>query len=376
MGQVAFSLVALVGAGLFVRSLRNAGRFEPGFDAAHLGILVFNVADQGYNEARGRDFEQRALQRVAAVPGVVSATLAKDWPFHVSLSRTMELEGQEAGAGRIILCGFTWPGYFRSVATPLLRGRDFSLQDGPTAPSVAIVNEAAASFYWPGEDPVGKRVRFFGDSQPAQVIGVAANSNYQSLGEKPQPFVYLSMVQHYFPTAVVYFRTAGDPDAVLGTVRRQVQDLDRNLLLQAESIHSTIQQSVWAQKLSAALLSLFGILALVLASIGIYGVVSYSVTQRLQEFGIRMALGATPGDVQLMLVLEAIRLVAIGVAVGTAIALAASRAVKSMLFTAGPGDTIIFVLVPAILTLVALLACWFPATRATSIEPSAALRDQ
>src|ERR1039457_4325837 len=376
MGQVAFSLVALVGAGLFVRSLRNADRFEPGFDAAHLGILVFNVADQGYNEARGRDFEQRALQRVAAVPGVVSATLAKDWPFHVSLSRTMELDGQEGGAGRIILAGFTWPGFFQSVGTSLLRGRDFSLQDGPGGPNVVIVNEAAAAVYWPGEDPVGKRVRFFGDNQPAEVVGVAANANYQSLGEKAQPFVYLSMVQHYFPTAVVYFRTAGDPDAVLATVRHQVQSLDRNLLLQAESIHSTIQQSVWAQQLSAALLSLFGILALVLASIGIYGVVSYSVTQRTREFGIRMALGATPMDVQLMLVLEAIRLVAIGVLAGTAIAMVASRAVKSMLFTAGPGDTIIFVLVPAVLTLVALLACWFPARRATSVEPSEALRDQ
>jgi predicted permease len=262
------------------------------------------------------------------------------------------------------------------VGTSLLRGRDFSLQDGPAGPNVVIVNEAAANFYWPGEDPVGKRVRFFGDSQPAQVIGVAANANYQQLGEKAQPFVYLSMAQHYFPTAVVYFRTAGDPDAILGTVRRQVQGLDRNLLLQSESIHSTIQQSVWAQRLSAALLSLFGILALVLASIGIYGVVSYSVTQRTREFGIRMALGATARDVQLMLVREGIRLVAIGVLVGTAIALVASRAVKSMLFTAGTGDAITFVLVPAILTLVALLACWFPARRATSVEPSVALRDQ
>lgn len=376
MGQVAFALVALVGAGLFVRSLRSAGRFEPGFDAAHLGIVVFNVADQGYDEARGRDFEQRALERVAAVPGVLSATLARDWPFHVSLSRTMALDGQEPGAGRIILAGFTWPGYFQNVGTSLLRGRDFSLRDGPTGSNVAIVNEAAANFYWPGKDPVGKRVRFFGDNQPAEVIGVAANANYQSLGEKPQPFVYLSMVQHYFPSAVVYFRTAGDPDAILGTVQRQVQSLDRNLLLQSESIHSTIQQSVWAQQLSAALLSLFGILALLLASVGIYGVVSYSVTQRTREFGIRMALGATAMDVQLMLVREAIRLVAIGVSVGTVIAMLASRAVKGMLLAAAAGDAMTFVLVPAILTLVALLACWFPARRATGMEPSAALRDE
>jgi ABC-type antimicrobial peptide transport system permease subunit len=184
------------------------------------------------------------------------------------------------------------------------------------------------------------------------------------------------MVQRYFPTVVVYFRTAGDPDAILGTVRRQVQSLDRNLLLQSESIHSTIQQSVWAQRLCAALLSLFGMLALVLASVGIYGVVSYSVTQRVRELGIRMAMGATAGNVELMLIGEGIRLVGIGILVGTAIALLASRAVKSMLFTAGTGDAMTFVLVPAILTLVALLACWIPARRATSIEPWVALRDE
>jgi ABC-type antimicrobial peptide transport system permease subunit len=212
--------------------------------------------------------------------------------------------------------------------------------------------------------------------QPTEVIGMAANANYQSLAEKPQPFVYFSLVQHYRPGAVLYYRAAGDPDNILDAVRRQVQGLDRNMLLQAESTHSTIQQTVWAQRLSAALLSLFGLLALVLASIGIYGVVSYSLAQRRREFGIRMALGATAHDVQRMLVLEGIRLVAIGVLVGTAIAVVASKAVKNMLFTVGTGDAVTFVLVPAILTLVALVACWFPARRATSIEPAEALRDQ
>jgi predicted permease len=379
MSQVAFSVIALVGAGLFVRSLRNAMRFDPGFDSAHLAIVVFNVADHGYNEAQGRGFQQRVLERARAIPGVTSATLANDWPFHVSLSRTMALEGHEnaaGGSGQIILSEFVWPGFLRSIGTPLLRGRDFTEQDNKTSPRVAIVNRAAANAYWPGENPVGRRVRFFGENATAEVIGVAQTGNYLAIGEKPRPFVYLSMMQYYFPTAVLFIRTTGEPDAVLGSVRREVQAMDRNLLLQAETVNTTIRQSLWAQRLSASLLAAFGLLALLLATIGIYGVVSYVVAHRVREFGIRMALGATPADVQLMLLREGVRLVAGGVLVGMVLALVGSRAVESMLFVVGSRDAVTFVLVPSILTLVAILACWIPARRATPIDPMVALRDE
>ena len=378
-GQVAFSVVALVGAGLFVRSLRNAFRYDPGFDAAHLGIVVFNVAEQGYDESRGRDFQQRVLDRATAIPGVVSATLAKDWPFYVSLSRTLTVEGQDdpaAGTGHTILAGFVWPGYFRSVGTPLLRGRDFAPQDARSNPHVAIVNEAAANAYWPGGNPIGKFIRMFGESAPVEVIGVARNANYRSMGEPPQPFAYFSLQQYYFPTAVLYVRTSGEPEAVLASVRREVQALDRNLLLQSETTSSTIAQALWAQRLSASLLAVFGGLALMLATIGIYGVISYSVNQRVREFGVRMALGATAGHVEMMLLREGIRLVAIGIMVGTVIGLLAARAVQSMLFVVSARDAVTFVLVPGILTLVAVLACWIPARRAMRIDPAVALRDE
>ena len=157
MAQVAFSVVALVGAGLFVRSLSNAMRFDPGFDSAHLGIVFFNVADHGYNQAQGRDFQRRVLERARATPGVAAATLSNDWPFHVSLSRTMSIEGRDS-AGQIILSEFVWPGFLQGVGIPLLRGRDFTEQDSQTGPRVVIVNQDAADVYWPGEDPVGKRV--------------------------------------------------------------------------------------------------------------------------------------------------------------------------------------------------------------------------
>jgi predicted permease len=379
MGQVALSVVALVGAGLFVRSLRNAHRIDPGFDAAHLGIVVFNVAEQGYSEARGRDFEQRALERAAVIPGVVSASMARDWPFHVSLARTVLIEGQDdtaTGKGRVALMGVVRPGYFRTLGIPILRGRDFSLLDTPGAPRVAIVNEAAAIAYWPGQNPVGKRIRFFGENAPVEVAGLARNANYQTIGEPPQAFVYVSLIQYYFSTAVLYVRTAGDPNLVTASVRREVQSLDRNLLLQSETTQTTIRESLWAQRLSASLLAVFGGLALLLAAIGIYGVISCSVNQRVREIGVRMALGATPASVQVLILTEGIRLVAIGVFAGMVIALIGSRAVASMLFVIGPRDAMTFVLVPTILAMVAVLACWLPALRATRIDPAVALRDE
>jgi macrolide transport system ATP-binding/permease protein len=377
--QVASSVIALVGAGLFIRSLRNAIRFDPGFDSAHLGVVVFNMTDHGYTEAQGRDFQQRALERARAVPGVVAATMANDWPFQVSLSRTMFVEGREnpaGGNGQIILSEWVLPGFLQAVGIPLLRGRDFTPQDGKTSPHVAVVNQETAALYWPGEDPLGKRVKFFGENGAVEVIGIARTANYRALGEKPLPFVYLSLQQYYFPIASLFIRTKGDPAAALGTVRREVQALDRNLLLQAETVHTTIQELMWAQRLSAGLLAVFGLLALLLATVGIYGVVSYLVAHRVREFGIRMALGATPNDVQSMLLREGVRLVGVGVVVGTVLSLIASRAVESMLFVVSSRDALTFVVVPVFLTLVAMLACWIPARRATRIDPMAALRDE
>jgi len=378
-GQVAFSLIALVGAGLFVRSLRNAGHIDAGFDANHLGIVAFNVGDQGYNEARGRDYQGRVLELAAATPGVASAALSKDSAFRVSSARTVLLEGQEntvSGTGRITLTSVVGPGYFQTVGIPLLRGRDFRPLDTQSTPRVAIINEAAAAHFWPGQEAVGKRLHFFGDINPAEVVGVARNANYQNIGEEPQSLIYLSLIQYYFPTAVVWFRTSGDPEAVALAVRHAMQPLDRNLLLQSEAVERTIRESLWAQRLSAGLLTVFGGLALLLATIGIYGVVSYSVHLRSREIGVRMALGATAGDVQAMIVREGFRLVAIGVVVGTLIARVAARLVQSMLFVISARDALTFVMVPSAMGLVAIVACWLPAMRATRIDPSTALREE
>jgi predicted permease len=371
--QIAFSVVALIGAGLFVRSILNAAQIDVGFDAAHLGIVGFNVGDQGYTEARGREYQSRALAAARETPGVISATIAKDAPFHVSNSRTVIVDGQEKVP---TLTTAVHPGYFQTVGTALLRGRDFSEHDRPATPLVAIVNESAAAQFWPGQNPVGKALSFFGDSRVVQVIGVARNASYQGIAEPAKGFIYLSLVQYYFPAAIVYVRTSGNPALVAAAVKRRLQPLDHNFLLQAESVDEVMLESLWAQRLSALLLTVFGGLALVLATIGIFGVISYSVAQRSREFGVRMALGATAADVQRMVVAESLWMVGAGLVAGLALALLSSHAVGGMLFAVGPRDAVTFVAVPAILAAVSVLACWVPAYFATRVEPCIALRDE
>jgi predicted permease len=196
--QVAFSVVALVGAGLFLRGLESAWHIDLGFDATHLGVVSFNVGDRGYDEARGRIYQQKAVELAASVPGVAAVGMSKDWPFRVSVARTILLDGQEdlsAGKGKLTLTSIVWPGYLRTVGIPLIAGHDLSLTDTPEKPRIAIVNEAAAAHFWPGSNAIGKRLHFFGDPLPAEVVGIARNATYQNIGEPPQALIYLSLLQ-------------------------------------------------------------------------------------------------------------------------------------------------------------------------------------
>ncbi len=376
--QLSFSLVALIGAGLFLRSVQAAMQIDPGFDAAHLGIITFNVADQGYNEARGREYQRRVLERAAAVPGVQAVSLAKDMPFSAGGSRTVLLEGQDntsVGVGRSTLTSVTYPGYFQTVRIPVLSGRDFSLTDAAGSPRVAIVNEVAARHFWPGQEAVGKMIQFAGENLPVQIVGVVRNADYHAPGELRQAMIYLSMQQYYFSYAALYVRAA-NPAVALAAVRNDIRSIDNNLLLDPETVSATMNKTVWAQSLSATMLSVFGGLALLLSSIGIYGVMSYTVHQRVREIGVRMALGANPGHVQLMLIREGARLVAVGIAVGIAVGLIMSRMLQSMLVGVTAHDARTFLVAPCVLAVVAIAACWFPARRATRIDPATALRTE
>jgi predicted permease len=376
--QVALSLVALVGAGLFLRSLQHAQQISPGFDTEHLSVLSFDLGAQGYTEQRGRQFQQRVLERAAAVPGVQAASLASTIPlFAGGFARTVFLEGQDASdrrAGRLVQIGVVAPHYLETVGIPLMRGRTLSETDQPNTPIAVVVNETMAKRFWPDQDAIGKRFKFFGQDFFNQVVGIAKDSKYNFIGEEPTPFIYQATSQVYQPQVSLFVKAAL-PQAVLGTVRGEVQQLDRALpLTNVFTLADIFDQALWAPRMAAALLAVFAGLSLVLAIIGIYGVMAYAVSQRTRELGIRMALGASRADVVRLVVMQGFRLTLMGVGLGLAASLAVTRLITSLLYNVSATDLVTFTVVPALLAAAALGASYLPALRATRIDPMVALR--
>jgi putative ABC transport system permease protein len=376
--EMALALVTLVGAGLFLRSLGVAEGLNPGFEAKRLLVMGFDLGSQHYDQDRGEQFFRDAVERAKSVHGVRSAAVSSNFPLNGSLARTIFLEGEDEKSGQrgtLISLNNVSPGYFETEGIPLLRGRDFSDFDRKETARVAIVNHAMARRFWPGADPIGKRFHFYGDPQLLEVVGEVADSWQFDVGETPQPVAYLAIAQDYSPVAVLHVRTEGNPDAVLPAVREQVQSLDRNLgLVGVRTIGELLNEGLWAPRMGALLLGIFGLLALALASVGIYGVLSYSVSQRTQEVGIRMALGATPRQVLGLVVKQGMSLVLIGVAIGIVGALALARTLASLLFGVKASDPLTFAAVSLVLGGVAFVATFIPAHRATRVDPMTALR--
>jgi putative ABC transport system permease protein len=382
VSQIALSLIALVGAGLFLRSLQNAQRVNPGFDAEHLATVSFDLGGQGYTEQRGQQFQLRALERAASIPGVQSAALSSTIPlFQGGFSRTVFLEGQDASdrrAGKLVQITVASSKYFETMGIPILRGRTLSEIDQPNTPSAVVINETMAKRFWPDQDAIGKRFKFFGQDFFNQVVGIASDSKYNFIGEDPTPFIYQATTQVYQP-AVSLIVKAQNPTAVLGTLRGEIQQLDRNLPLTAVfTLNDIFDQSLWAPRMAASLLLIFAALSLILAIIGIYGVMAYAVNQRTREIGIRMALGAGRSEVLRMVVLHGLRLTVFGVIVGLAVAIAGTRlaaaALGNLLVNVNPTDVATLVIVPLVLSAAALGASYIPALRATRIDPMVALR--
>jgi predicted permease len=376
--QVALSLVALIGAGLFLRSMQNAQKTDPGFDVDHLASLSFDLGAQGYTEERGRQFQQTVLERASGVAGVQSASLASTVPlFNGGFARTVFLEGQDTSdrrAGKLVQISVVGPTYLETVGIPMIRGRAFTEADQPKTPAVVIINQTMAKQFWPDQDPIGKRFKFFGQDYFTQVIGIARDSKYNFVGEDPTPFIYQSLTQVYQPQ-VALFMKAGQPKAVLGTVRGEVQQLDRNLPLTGIfTLPEIFDQALWAPKMGASLLAIFAALSLLLAIVGIYGVMAYSVSQRTRELGIRMALGASRQDVVRLVVWQGLRLTVIGIAIGLTASLLVTRLITTLLFNVSATDVVTFVTVPVVLAAAALAASYLPALRATRIDPMEALR--
>ena len=381
IGQIGLCFFCLTGAGLFLKGLRSAQRIDPGFQARGLACLSFNGAAQGYSQAQVEDLERRILARVRQLPGVRAAALAQALPLAGgSVPRTLFVEGQTgeaADAGLLTQINAVSPDYFRTLGIPLLSGRDFAPLDHGATASVAVVNETAAKRFWPGGGALGKRVKFYGDEGWHTVIGVVKDSKYNQLGEEPQPYVYTAMLQDYSPRVTLFTRAAGDPAALLGLLRREVQAADPTLpLVNVSTFSDILGRSLWASRLSASLLGLFGLLALALAILGVFSVTSYALAQRRHEMGMRIALGAQRRELYRMILGQVLRQVLVGFGFGLIAALGASKVLQGLLFGVSPTDAATLATAALTLGAAAFLAVALPARRATLTDPLAVLRPQ
>jgi predicted permease len=393
VAQVSLSLVLLVGAGLFLRSLQKAQSIDPGFDTERVLTMPLNINLLRYTKAQGQEFYRQVLERVSALPGVQSATLTRTPPLSgASRQSTVTVAGQEApdrastsestgggGEGVADQTTLTSPialNYFRTLGIPLLRGRDFDAQDREDAPGVAIVNETFARRYFPGQDPIGQRVSLGGSKGPwLEVVGLARDSKYITLGEAPAPFLYQPLAQHHESGMVLLVRTSVAPSSLVPSVRVAVRSIERNLpLMNARTMTELLGNSLFPARMGAILLGAFGLLALLLASVGLYGVMTYSVSRRTREIGIRMALGARGGDVLRLVLVESMTLVAVGMLLGLAAAFAATRLLSGFLYGVSPTDPAAFLGIVLLLALVALAASLIPARRAARVDPMVAFR--
>ena len=376
--QVSLSLVSLVGAGLFLRSLKNAQSIDPGFITDNVLLLRVNLGEQGYTEPRGRQFQRDLLERVSALPGVQAATIARDAPFGGGFSRSVFLEGQEPGPngrGVLVQTNIVGGGFFPTMGIPLLGGRDFSEQDNETSPKVVIINKTMADRFWPGQDAIGKRFKFFGDRDYRQVVGIARDSKYGSLVEKATPFIYQPLKQEYSAAFSLSIRSGMDIKALAPQARDAIRSMDSSIpVLALRTLHEIVDQSLAQQRTNVLLLSMFSVLSLLLAAVGLYGVMAYSVAQRTREIGIRMAMGAGSGNVLGMVLKQGLMLVGIGLVLGLGAAMVVMRLVTTLLFAITPWDPLTLAATSGVLAMTALLANYIPALRATRVSPVIALK--
>lgn len=376
--EIALALVALVGAGVFIRSMEKAQSVETGFESKDLFVFAFDLGALHYDEGRGMQFVRTAIERAEASPGVAAATVASNFPLGGGFARTVFPEGKDEASGyrgTLTQLDDIAPNYFKTLRIPVVSGREFTDDDRKGTSLVAIINEAMANHFWPGENALGKRFHFFGEKDLREVVGIVHNTVVNNIGEEPQPLAYLPLAQDFAPAATMQVRTKGRPDAVISTVRNQVQGLDNNLALtNFNTIKELLDQGLWAPRMGAALLTLFGAIAMVLAIVGVYGVLSYSVSQQTREIGIRMAMGAQTNSVLRLVVRQGMRLAIIGLLLGLVIAFLVMYLMSSLLFGVSAHDPGIFIGVSLVLALAAFLACYFPARRAARVDPLVALR--
>jgi putative ABC transport system permease protein len=376
--QVALSLVLLACAGLFVRSLRKAQEADPGFDPNHVYLATFDLSPLGYSAAKGWEFDRQLLARVKALPGVQSATLADFSPLSFTIhSEGMMPEGYVPHLHETIDVdrGIVGPDYLKTLRTPLVKGRGFTDADNAQVQPVAIVNQAFVKRYWPGQDAIGKRVRDGG--RWYTVVGVAADAKYRRLVSGAAPLILTPLLERYDSELILHVRVNGDAAAYDSPIERTVHDLNPNLpLYNVTTLKQNMQMGSVFERIAVVLAGSFGLLAMLLAAVGIYGVISYTTRQRTHEIGIRMALGAARGDVFREILRQGLLLALMGLGAGLVISVAVTRFLRGLLFGVGATDWITFATVSAGLCVVALAACYLPARRAADVEPMDALRSE
>ncbi|HKQ62297.1 MAG TPA: ABC transporter permease [Candidatus Polarisedimenticolaceae bacterium] len=384
VAQLALSLVFLIAAGLVLRTLGKAQSLDPGFDPAGRLMMSVDLGLQGYDAARGQQFYRDAVAGIGALPGVRSAAVTNFVPLSLNYTANeIHAEGRPAARGANVpsaMTGSAGAGYFATMGVGLVAGREFEEHDGTDAEPVAIANlEFVRRIFPEAASPqaaLGRRFSFSGADGPwVRLVGIVRDGKYFYIGEQPRPFVCTPMAQGGGLNASLIVRVAGEPAAMIPAVRARLEALDPSLpIYDVKTLGQHLGLALFPARVAAAVLGGFGLLALTLAAVGIYGVTSYSVAQRTREIGIRMALGALRGDVSRLVLAQGLLLAASGLGLGLLLALAATRWLRGLLFAVSPTDPLTFALVPLVLGAVALAACWLPARRASRVDPAVALR--
>ena len=379
VSEVGLALVALVCAGLFIQSFEKAKESDTGFDPHNVLLVGLQLSTSGYDRQQGLDFLRRGQQRIAALPGVKAASYAEDVPLGFSMGswETLEVEGYvpPPSESMKIYRNLVAPGYFSTMRTPFVAGRDFTEQDDRNSPWVAIVNEAFVKRFLGGREAIGRKFNTWGVD--LTIVGVVKDSRYHTREGRQEPYFYMPIAQTYNASTGValHIRTAGTPEAMLPAVRQVFAAIDPSVtIFGTTSLEDYIGASSYPQKTAATLLTALGTLALLLASLGLYSVVAYSIAQRTHEIGIRMALGAQRGDILKLVVSQGMTLAVTGVAAGLAAALGLTRFLSSLLFGVSATDPATFAGVALLLAAVALVASYVPARRAMRVDPIVALR--
>ncbi len=380
VAQVALSLMLLAGAGLFVKSMFYAQEMNPGFESKQILLANVNVGLQGYDETRGREFYKRVIERIKALPGVEAASLGNWLPLGPDNNgATVNIEGYVPRyANERIEIGYTLagPDYFETMKTPIAQGRGFTATDDENTPRVVVVNETMARRFWPDQNPIGKRLRLGDAAEPVyEVVGVARDGKYYLLGEAPTPFMFLPLRQNYSGEAILIARTSAPPESLAAAIRQEVAALDNELPVSGvKTMPEYLDRLLSMPKSVAGLVGAFGLVALLLAAVGLYGVMSYAVAQRTREIGIRMALGSPAAIVFRLILKQGMRLTLTGAGIGLVAAFGLTRLLRSLLYGVSVTDPATFVAVTTSLLVVALLACWIPARRAAKVDPMIALK--